>query len=151
MASRTVYLTLKRVYGQTCFDAWRAQGLAKDADMSRMFPSDRRERIELDLNPLPKLITRFTQITDLNKFRRRLNLFGKIRWTRKWSKRMRAWRSRDHVLMLYVHRGFFLTMGVHNWHRFSDLMDLLIDYPDLVRGTDGDPGRIFSQDGRAYA
>ena len=118
---------------QNVLDAWRAQGLAKDADISRMFPSDRRERIELDLNPLPKLITRFTQITDLNKFRRRLNLFGEIRWPRKWSKRLRAWHSCDHVLMLYVHRGFFLTMGVHNWRRFSEVMDLLIDHPDRVR------------------
>ena len=114
-------------------DAWRAQGLAKNADISRMIPSDRRERIELDLNALPKLITRFTRMTDLNKFRRRLNLFGEIGWPRKWSKRMRAWQSCDHVLMLHVHLGFFLTTGAHNWRTFSELMDLLIDHPDRVR------------------
>ena len=118
---------------QHVLGAWRAQGLAKDADISRMFPSDRRERIDLDLNPLSKLITRFTQMTDLKKFRRRMNLFGKIRWPRKWSKRMRAWQSCDHVLMLYVHRGFFLTMGVQNWRAFNEAMYLLIDHPDLVR------------------
>ena len=118
---------------QNVLDAWRAQGLAKDADISRMFPSDRRERIELNLNPLPKLITRFTRITDLKKFRRRLNLFGKIGGSRKWSKNKRAWQSCDHVLMLYVHRGFFLTMGVHNWRKFNESMYLLMDRPDLVR------------------
>jgi hypothetical protein len=85
---------------QDVLDAWRAQGLAEDADISRMFPSDGRERIELELNPLTKLITRFTPVTDLKKFRRRMNLVGKIRWPRKWSKRLRAWQSRDHALML---------------------------------------------------
>jgi uroporphyrinogen-III decarboxylase len=35
--------------------------------------------------------------------------------------------------MLYVHRGFFQTMGVRNWRSFNDAMVLLIDQPDLVR------------------
>ena len=43
--------------GQSVLNVWRAQGLAKDVDISRMFPSDRRERIELDLKPLSKMIT----------------------------------------------------------------------------------------------
>ena len=118
---------------QNVLDSWCSQGLTKDADISRMFPSDRRERIDLHMNPLPRLITRLTQITDLKKFRRRLNLLGKISWPIKWSKRMRAWQSRDHVLMLYVHRGFFLTMGVHESRKFNEVMYLLMDHPDQVR------------------
>ena len=35
--------------------------------------------------------------------------------------------------MLLVHRGFFITMGVRGWQRFSDVMELLTDKPDLVR------------------
>jgi uroporphyrinogen decarboxylase len=35
--------------------------------------------------------------------------------------------------MLYVHRGFFLTMGVRNWDAFIEVMTLLIDQPDVVR------------------
>ena len=35
--------------------------------------------------------------------------------------------------MLYVHRGFFLTMGVRNWRSFTDVMVLLMDQPDVVR------------------
>lgn len=113
--------------------AWRAQGLAKDADLSRMFPSDRLERIQPDLNPIPEWVARFTRITDLKKFQRSLNLFGKIRLPGKWPQRMRARQSRDHVLMLYVHRGFFLTMGVRNWRTFSELMFMLTERPELVR------------------
>jgi uroporphyrinogen decarboxylase len=35
--------------------------------------------------------------------------------------------------MLRVHRGFFLSMGVRDWRRFAELMDLLVDDPDFVR------------------
>lgn len=35
--------------------------------------------------------------------------------------------------MLYVHRGFFLTLDVHNWRSFTDAMMLLMDRPDVVR------------------
>jgi uroporphyrinogen decarboxylase len=35
--------------------------------------------------------------------------------------------------MLRIHRGFFLTMGVYDWRRFYELMDLLIDDPEFVR------------------
>jgi uroporphyrinogen decarboxylase len=35
--------------------------------------------------------------------------------------------------MLRIHRGFFLTMGVYEWRRFAELMDLIIDDPEFVR------------------
>jgi uroporphyrinogen decarboxylase len=35
--------------------------------------------------------------------------------------------------MLRIHRGFFLSMGVYDWRRFSELMDLLLDDPEVVR------------------
>jgi uroporphyrinogen-III decarboxylase len=50
-----------------------------------------------------------------------------------WSKSVRAWQKRDHVLMLRIHRGFFLSMGVYDWRRFAEVMDLLIDDPEFVR------------------
>jgi uroporphyrinogen decarboxylase len=112
---------------------WRTQELAKDADLSKMFPSDFRERIEVDLEPRPKLIAKLDKIADLKKFRRRLNPADKKRLPNRWFKRVRGWQSREHVLMLYVHRGFFLTMGVRNWRSFSDVMMLLMDQPDVVR------------------
>jgi hypothetical protein len=113
--------------------AWRTQGLPEDADLSKMFPFDCRERIEVDLEPRPRLISRLDKITDLKKFQRRLNPDDKRRLPGRWARRVRAWQSRDHVLMLYVHRGFFLTMGVYNWQSFTDAMMLLMDRPDVVR------------------
>ncbi|MGD2038643.1 MAG: uroporphyrinogen decarboxylase family protein [Desulfobacterales bacterium] len=113
--------------------AWRTQGLTKDTDLATLFPCDHRERIEVDLEPRPKLLSRLDKMTDLIKFGRRLNPSDKARLPRQWSRRVRAWQSREHVLILYVHRGFFLTMGVRNWDSFIDVMTLLMDQPDVVR------------------
>ena len=112
--------------------AWRTQGLASAADLAEMFPSDHRERMQVDLEPRPKLAAKLDKITNLKKFQRRLNPADKKRLPRKWSRCVRKWQSRDHVLMLYVHRGFFLTMGVGDWRSFADVMVLLMDQPDVV-------------------
>ena len=112
---------------------WRTQGLAKAADFEALFPSDRRERLQVDLEPRPELIPRRDKITDLKKFRKRLDPNDKNRLPEQWSARVKAWQTRDHVLMLYVHRGFFQSMGVRNWRSFSDVMVLLVDQPEVVR------------------
>ena len=112
--------------------AWQTQGLTSAADLYEMFPSDHRERMQVDLEPRPKLVSKLDKITNLKKFQHRLNPADKKRLPSKWSRRVREWQSREHVLMLYVHRGFFLTMGVHNWRSFTDVMVLLMDEPDLV-------------------
>ena len=113
--------------------AWRKQGMAKDVDLAARFPCDQRERIEVDLEPRPKFISRLDRTTDLKKLQRRLDPDDKGRLPSRWSRRVKAWHSRNHVLMLHVHRGFFLTMGVRNWRSFTDAMMLLMDQPDMVR------------------
>ena len=113
--------------------AWRRQGLPKKADLSEMFPSDLRERMEVVLTPRPGLKRWPTTMAELDTFQQHLNPLDKKRLPKKWSKQVRAWKDRDHVLMLYVHRGFFQTMGVRDWRRFEEVIYLLIDQPDLVR------------------
>ena len=112
---------------------WRKQGLPKDVDIAQMFPSDQREVIEVDLEPRPKFSKWPTSRSDLKELFRRLAPYGRGRLPRGWAKRVGNWKKRDHVLMLRIHRGFFLSMGVYDWRRFSELMDLLIDDPNFVR------------------
>ncbi len=112
--------------------AWRKQGLARGSDLAKLFPSDERERIEVDLEPRPKVGFKGHSLADPEEFKRRLDPADKKRLPTRWSRRVRAWRSRDHVLMLYVHRGFFLTMGVQDWHSFRDAMIMLVEQPDQV-------------------
>lgn len=111
---------------------WRHQGLSKDTDLLKLFPSDRREEIVLDLEPRPKFKKWPSSCAELTEMRRRLNPNVRSRLPSRWSRRVRAWRTREHTLMLRIHRGFFITMGVRDWHRFLEMMDLVIDDPDFV-------------------
>ncbi len=112
---------------------WRNQGLRPDADLSRMFPSDQREELIVDLEPLPGPRKWPTSSSQLDELRRRLDPDDPRRLPKNWPTSVRAWRARDHVLMLRVHRGFFLSMGVHDWSRFTDVIRLLVQDPRFVR------------------
>jgi len=112
---------------------WRRQGLASAAELRRRFPSDRRESIELNLAPMPGLDRWPKTLADLDRFRRHLQSSDQGRLPENWLQRARTWRQRKHVLMLYVHQGFFLSMGVRDWQRFNEVMLLTMDNPELVR------------------
>jgi hypothetical protein len=112
--------------------AWRKQGLTKKAELFKMFPADRREEIEVDLEPRPELKKWPASRNELNVLRKSLDPHDSRRLPRSWSKKVRVWKSRDHVLMLRVHRGFFLSMGVRGWDRFSDVIRFLIKDPKFV-------------------
>jgi len=114
-------------------NAWRRQGKHSLEELSQLSPTDRREEIELDLEPHLGLKRRPTTLNGLDNLRRALNPDQRSRLPKGWSKRLRAWRRRDHVLMLRVHRGFFLSMGVNDWYGFKRLMSSLIRDPEFVR------------------
>jgi hypothetical protein len=114
-------------------DAWRKQGLAADADPDRLFPSDRREEIQPELEPLPLPEPWPTSPAELDNLRKSLDPADPRRFPDDWSERVRNWRTRDHVLMLRVHRGFFLSMGVNEWDRFAEVIRLTIESPEFVR------------------
>ena len=112
---------------------WQGQGLSGRRELTRAFPSDVRERMELDLDPRPALKQWPTTEKDLDFFRQHLNPEDPKRFPGQWKARVRNWQHREHVLMLYVHEGFFLSMGVESWQRFYDVMTQLVDNLGLVR------------------
>jgi uroporphyrinogen decarboxylase len=115
--------------------AWRRQGLPRNADISRMFPSDRREEIEVDLEPRLKPGKWPTSRNELDVLRRSLDPDDPRRLPRRWPQKVRGWQNRDHMLMLRVHRGFFLSMGVYDWNRFTEAIRPLINDPEFVRAA----------------
>jgi hypothetical protein len=114
---------------------WREQGLSGRAELEKWFPSDKRERMEIDLEPKPGLKAAPSTLAELAEFRRRLDPDDPKRLPHHWKKRVRSWKERDHMLMLHVHRGFFLAMGVRDWQRFRDVMTMLIKQKEIVRKT----------------
>jgi hypothetical protein len=112
---------------------WKQQGLSGRRELARRFPSDERERIELDLYPRPDLEQWPTTEEDLDSFRQHLDPDDHKRFPGQWEKCVRDWKQRESVLTLYVHQGFFLSMGVETWQRFHDVMTLLVHNPRLAK------------------
>jgi hypothetical protein len=113
--------------------SWKTQGLKSERELSRIFLYDEREEITPDLYAKSQFIFDSGTTTDLERLRQNLDPNDKNRLPRRWKAKVRGWRNRDTILMLRVHEGFFLTMGVEGWNTFSPVIELLVDKPELVR------------------
>ncbi len=113
-------------------DAWHRQGFAPDAHPALMFPYDGRKEIEVDLEPISTPRKWPTSTRHLKSLRRRLNPDDPKRLPENWSEKILHYKTHDQVLMLRVHRGFFISMGVNDWNRFKTVMELLMDDPGFI-------------------
>jgi len=115
--------------------AWRRQGLKRKSGLEAMFRHDRREEIHPDLEPLPRLESWPSHLEDIDRLRRRLNPEDRRRLPRNWHRQAEDLNRGDHVVMLHVQRGLFLSMGVEGWGRFIEVIELLGRDPALVQDT----------------
>lgn len=113
--------------------AWRLQGMPPNENPLERFPTDRREELLVDVEPRPMPQTWPSSRSELDILRQSLDASEPTRLPQGWSERVRAWSTRDHVLMLRLHQGFFQTMGVSDWRRFTEIIYLLKDDPAFVR------------------
>jgi len=118
-------------------EAWGCQGLPPGVDPIGMFPADRHEMIEPDLAPRPAPAAWPNSSVELQKFKNLLNPDDNGRLPAGWRSDIPRLRSREHVAILRVHRGLFLTLGVDGWGRFEEAVHFLGDDPsaasDLMR------------------
>jgi hypothetical protein len=113
--------------------SWKNQGLNSEKDLSRMFLYDLREEIVPDLYAKSPRNVNAKSLIDLDRLRKDLDPDDRKRLPNRWKAKVRKWRERDHILMLRVHEGFFLTMGVEGWNTFANVIELLMDKPSLVK------------------
>jgi len=113
-------------------ETWHTQGLSPGQDLDDMFAFDRREEIDLDLDPRLDLVELSGMKDGLARLRSSLDPEDPSRLPQGWSERLPAWREREHVLMLQVHEGFFLSLGVGNWRSFARALYMLADCPEFV-------------------
>ncbi len=111
---------------------WRTQGLGKRNRLETMFSYDYREEIEPDLEPLPYPEYWPKTLRGLTNLSQHMDPNDPSRLPDDWTEKVKRWKSRDYPLILRIHRGYFLSMGVHGWHRFNDAIQLLVDDPRLV-------------------
>jgi hypothetical protein len=113
-------------------DVWKKQGLSENIQLSALFETDRREEIFPDMEPRPELKKWPVTIQDLKDFKKYLNPSDPERMPENWYNRIKEYKNRDHVVMLRVHRGFFLSMGVGDWSGFMEVIFKLKKDPDFV-------------------
>lgn len=111
---------------------WKKQGLVENTEMSTLFETDRREEIYPDLEPRPELKKWPVTREELRDFKNYLNPYDLERLPENWSHLIEESENRDHVVMLRVHRGFFLSMGVNDWSRFEEVIFKLKKDPEFV-------------------
>ncbi len=112
--------------------AWQRQGLRDADELRALFPTDRRDRIGLNLEPIPDMTDRPAYAMHPEELRARLLGDPTARLPADWAERVREWRNRDWLVQLPIHRGFFLSMGVIGWDRFEPAIELLVDEPARV-------------------
>lgn len=111
---------------------WRSQGLGKRSKLNEMLVFDIREEFEPNLDPLPAPKRWPKTQRGLRNLSKRLNAEDAKRFPKDWARKLTEWKKRDYPLILRVHNGYFLTLGVHGWHRFSEAIELLVDDPGFV-------------------
>ena len=126
-------------------DAWREQGLPKETDPWDLFPVDRRQEIQLEIDPLPRPEKFPSKQSDLKEFENLLDINNPKRVPEDWPQLIEDSKSGDVLTMLRVHRGFFLSMGVYDWQRFTEVMYLTMDDPEFVRQAMALTGEFASQ------
>jgi hypothetical protein len=114
-------------------EVWRSEGMPVSDWLSAFFQTDRQEELAPEVGPIPDLKRWPKDESELEIFRERLDPTDLSRLPEGWKERVKAWRSRDHVLMLRVNRGLFQTLGISDWSRFSEVIYLLKDDPGFVR------------------
>lgn len=114
-------------------DVWQAQGLPRHADLQEMFRFDRREEIAPDFYSDLAATKLFSMRGGLELFKRRLNPDDPKRLPKGWKRKLKDWQNRAHILILQVHHGFFLTLGIEDGRSFTQAMYLLADQPEFVR------------------
>jgi uroporphyrinogen decarboxylase len=113
--------------------AWRLQGMPEVENLSDLFAIDDRDEIEPNLYPAPDPEPWPTRMEALAALEEALDPDDPARLPEDWEARVQSWRERRQTVMLRVHRGFFQSIGVHDWRRFHQMMFLVKDDPLLVR------------------
>jgi hypothetical protein len=114
-------------------EAWHEQGLPSGTSLDVMFNYDQLEEIDPILEPIPSVPQGKIQINGIDELWRSLDSNDPRRLPLNWQEKVRDWQERQHVLLLRIHEGYYLTMGVTGWRSFNEANTLLLDKPDFVR------------------
>ena len=91
---------------------WYNQGMDPNLKLSQIFQTDHFEEIAPEMDPHPEFWPE--RSADLIKYEKRLNANDQKRLPDNWKILKQKEDFSNQVNVLRIHRGFFLTMGVHH-------------------------------------
>jgi hypothetical protein len=112
--------------------AWQRQGLPRGKKLGELFYYDEFEELAPDVYPVPYLRDWSQPGKVLRELRRRLDPDDARRLPKDWQQQVKHWQGRQHPLLLRLHQGLFLTLGIEDWRRFREAILLLVDEPVFV-------------------
>jgi len=113
--------------------AWKKQGHPIRAETEELFKADAKEEIKIDLIPFPGFRCWPKTFKELESLERHLGRIKLKRVLPGWPGQIKRLREREHALMLRVHEGFFLSMGVGDSQSLTRLVRQMKYEPDFVR------------------
>lgn len=116
-------------------EEWHKQGLSPEQNLSELFPNDKFLEIQLNIDPLPDFNKWPSSIHQLDLLREGFNPYDSARMPDDWQDIVEKTHDQDTVVFLRVHRGFFQSMGVYKWDRFSDVMFMILEDPEFVHAV----------------
>jgi uroporphyrinogen decarboxylase len=69
----------------------------------------------------------------LRKLRKKLEEINLYKNWANYKKKTKINSKKDQIIFLKVHRGFFISLGIHDWKGFSEAMFNLVEKPELVK------------------
>lgn len=114
------------------FECWYHQGLMRNTRLSDIFTIDPSKEIDIDFN-IDSFFSKIPKsIEELDKLKTSLDSKRLIDFANNILQEINHDVSEKDIFFLTIHSGFFLTMGVNNWHQFTDVISLLTDQPEFV-------------------
>lgn len=109
----------------------KSWGLSRSAYLKK-FDVDLREEIVPILDVSPTFRKWPSKIEQLSKLKNRLDPNDTSRYPKNFKSKIKKWKKRNYPLILRVHRGFFLSMGVYDNNRFLEVLHLMMENPKFV-------------------
>jgi len=105
----------------------------KKSDFLKQFKVDHREELIPDVDVKPVFKKWPSTIKDLKELKKRLNSYDSSRIPQNFIKNIDRLNNGYAPIILRVHRGFFLSLGVYDNHRFLEVINLLTENPTFIK------------------
>jgi len=105
----------------------------KKSDFLKQFKVDHREELIPDVDVKPAFKKWPSKLNDLDELRKKLNPYDSNRLPENFKKNINRLNNEDAPVILRVHRGFFLSLGVYDNHRFLEVINLLTENPSFIK------------------